>query len=168
MKGGYNCSYWCLYDDDRGGGNVRCGSSMTGPDPDFLAFFAGDWQQLLKAVEIPGMNEPSWDRRAAYLLWCMGSHYVADTDNGYAWVDVLMGLVVPWSPKPLSEVLIVHKEDTTKFPYAPDWNTLYQAELGSSAHSVGSVNPIEDADCLPTPGGVSFTFDAVKVSGENG
>lgn len=40
------------------------------PDPEFVKFFAGDWQTLLERVEVPGWEKPlSWDRRAAYLLW---------------------------------------------------------------------------------------------------
>lgn len=35
----------------------------------FTAYFAGPWQKLLGAVEIPGMAGASWDRKAAYLLW---------------------------------------------------------------------------------------------------
>lgn len=40
------------------------------PDPAFVAFFAGDWQRLLEATEVPGMQGASWDRRAAWLVWC--------------------------------------------------------------------------------------------------
>lgn len=35
----------------------------------FTEFFAGDFQRELEACTIPGMDTPSWDRRAAYLLW---------------------------------------------------------------------------------------------------
>lgn len=152
---------------------------MTQPDPDFVAFFAGDWQRLLEGVEIPGMTEPSWDRRAAYLLWVMGSHYDAETP--WYWRDVMLSVILKEAstPKPLAEVLTVHREDITKFPYV-EWNALHQAELGASIHSVGkatdwrsdipewSVNPIEDADCAPQPGGVSFAFDSSEWSGDNG
>lgn len=50
------------------------------PDPAFVAFYNGPWSAALAAVRIPGMRHdgisgPSWDRRAAYLLWL-------NTDNG--------------------------------------------------------------------------------------
>lgn len=35
----------------------------------FTAFFEGDFDRALRAVEIPGLETASWDRRAAYLLW---------------------------------------------------------------------------------------------------
>lgn len=38
-------------------------------DPAFLAFFAGEFQDRLKAAQVPGMETASWDRRAAWLLW---------------------------------------------------------------------------------------------------
>lgn len=50
-------------------------------DAAFIEFFAGDykgksrWDLLLEAVEVPGMPDASWDRKAAYLLWL-------NTDNG--------------------------------------------------------------------------------------
>lgn len=40
------------------------------PDAAFLKFFATDFQQMLERVEIPGLAQASWDRKAAYLLWC--------------------------------------------------------------------------------------------------
>jgi hypothetical protein len=64
------------------------------PDPEFKAFFAGAWRELHGAVEIPGMRYASWDRKAAYLLWCMGSHYARDTGLD-DWQAVLMGYIVP-------------------------------------------------------------------------
>lgn len=36
---------------------------------DFLAWFADDFQTLLETTTIPGLDGPSWDRIAAYLLW---------------------------------------------------------------------------------------------------
>lgn len=46
------------------------------PPTPFEDFFAGEWQRLLEAAVIPeevmGQPEgstPSWDRRAAWLLW---------------------------------------------------------------------------------------------------
>lgn len=36
----------------------------------FEKFFAGEWQHRLEQVEIPGMPDASWDRKAAWLLWC--------------------------------------------------------------------------------------------------
>ena len=35
----------------------------------FLHFYHGGWTQKLDAVEIPGMEGASWDRKAAWLLW---------------------------------------------------------------------------------------------------
>lgn len=150
---------------------------MTEPDPDFLEFFAGEWQELLRSVEIPGMTNgtPSWDRRAAYLLWIMGGHYDAETP--WYWRDVMRSVVLKEStkPKPLAEVLTVHKEDTTQFPYAahPELvgkpSYLTDDFLGVNTPSGGGyVNPADDADCQPDPEGVSFAFDAVKWSGDNG
>jgi hypothetical protein len=128
---------------------------MTQPDPAFIEFFSADykskseWQKLLDAVEIPGMDNPTWDRRAAYLLWIMGGHYDAETP--WHWRDVMRQVVMPNEPAPprvkLSEVID-------------------RIAAEERAAIVGSINPIEDADCQPTPGGVSFTFDAVKVSGD--
>lgn len=37
---------------------------------DFPQFFAGDWQRLLETVQVPGMPDASWDRKAAWLYWC--------------------------------------------------------------------------------------------------
>lgn len=156
---------------------------MTEPDPDFIEFFSADykskseWQKLLDAVEIPGMDNPSWDRRAAYLLWVMGGHYDAETP--WHWRDVMRQVVMPGEPapppRPLSEVLTIHREDTTQFPYAPYVQMVgrgHRSSVGKAALIMDmarqdwGVNPIEDADCQPTPGGVKFAFDAVKVSGE--
>lgn len=37
----------------------------------FLHFHYAAFQAELEGVRIPGMSEPiSWDRKAAYLLWC--------------------------------------------------------------------------------------------------
>lgn len=77
---------------------------------------------------------------------------------------------VDLKPRPLSEVLRVHKEDTTQFPYAQyDGLAIVGKGYAASGWAVAggeAVNPVEDADCSPTPGGVKFAFDAVKVSGE--
>lgn len=35
----------------------------------FLHYFHGEFEDAIREVEIPGMSQPSWDRRAAYLLW---------------------------------------------------------------------------------------------------
>ena len=35
----------------------------------FIRFFAIEYQQKLDQVRIPGMSNPSWDRKAAWLLW---------------------------------------------------------------------------------------------------
>lgn len=66
------------------------------PDPEFAEFFAGEWQRLLEAVVIPGMDGPSWDRRAAYLLWTMGGYYDAETP--WHWRDVMKHAVKPKRP----------------------------------------------------------------------
>lgn len=49
---------------------------MTGRNPDFERFFAGEnyqgnseWDRLLRSVQIPGMPDASWDRRAAWLVF---------------------------------------------------------------------------------------------------
>lgn len=38
-------------------------------DPAFVRFFEGTFSRALEATDIPGMDNASWDRRAAYLLW---------------------------------------------------------------------------------------------------
>ena len=43
---------------------------MSAPDPAFVTFFADEWQKLLETTQVPGMPDASWDRRAAWLLWC--------------------------------------------------------------------------------------------------
>lgn len=35
----------------------------------FLQFYHGDWTKQLDTVQIPGMEDASWDRKAAWLLW---------------------------------------------------------------------------------------------------
>lgn len=78
---------------------------MAQPDPDFLKFFAGDWQKLLTRVEIPGMTDPSWDRKAAYLLWKYGID--DDSEGCYrAGYDELLGPI----PGPLAEHVRVARE----------------------------------------------------------
>jgi hypothetical protein len=57
------------------------------PDPEFKAFFAGDWKRLMETVFVPGMQYASWDRKAAYLLWCMGQLYDVEMPNN--WQDAL-------------------------------------------------------------------------------
>lgn len=70
--------------------------------PEFLAFFAGDWQRLLETVVVPGMEEdkPSWDRRAAYLLWLLGASYDAEVTDpkNKGWLKVLQYEVSPKVP----------------------------------------------------------------------
>lgn len=39
-------------------------------DPAFVKFFDGRWQDMIETVIVPGADSLSWDRRAAYLLWC--------------------------------------------------------------------------------------------------
>ena len=36
---------------------------------EFIRFFEVEFSARLKHVEIPGMDNPWWDRRAAWLLW---------------------------------------------------------------------------------------------------
>ena len=43
---------------------------MTTPDPAFVRFFGVEFQRELDATQIPGMPDASWDRKAAWLLWC--------------------------------------------------------------------------------------------------
>jgi hypothetical protein len=43
---------------------------MSTPDPDFVKWFGGDFQRRLEATVVPGMADASWDRKAAWLLWC--------------------------------------------------------------------------------------------------
>ena len=113
------------------------------PDPDFLAFFAGDWQELLQSVEIPGMDKPSWDRRAAYLYWELRENSAA--------VDCF-GDLIPGEYQRLQDRPGVGIDE---------WDRAYIEWQGRPP-----VNHTEDADCVPTPGGVKFHFDAVKVSGD--
>lgn len=41
------------------------------PDPAFVAWYHDEWQKMLEGARVPGWDEPiSWDRRAAWLLWC--------------------------------------------------------------------------------------------------
>lgn len=44
------------------------------PSPQFLAFF-DVFQQALNHVEVPGMANASWDRRAAWLLLMYGNQH---------------------------------------------------------------------------------------------
>ncbi len=43
---------------------------MTSPDPAFVRFFDVEFQRELDVTQIPGMADASWDRKAAWLLWC--------------------------------------------------------------------------------------------------
>lgn len=58
-------------------------------DPAFLTFFAGEFTERLRAASVPGMETASWDRRAAWLLWCAEgrNRYVPTTPP-------------PWAPTP--------------------------------------------------------------------
>lgn len=40
-----------------------------GTPEDFLRFFTLEYQDKLSRVHIPGMEDASWDRKAAWLLW---------------------------------------------------------------------------------------------------
>jgi len=35
----------------------------------FAEYFAEEWQRTLEAVQVPGMPDASWDRKAAWLVW---------------------------------------------------------------------------------------------------
>lgn len=43
-------------------------------------FFGGEFQKELAAVEIPGMPDASWDRKAAWLLLAERRHHPAHTE----------------------------------------------------------------------------------------
>lgn len=52
------------------------------PEPEFTAFFAGDWQRLLERVIVPGTDGAiSWDRKAAWLYWNMALEAKAGWDG---------------------------------------------------------------------------------------
>lgn len=40
----------------------------------FLHFHEDEFQRRLDEIEIPGIPDASWDRRAAYLLWLAEDH----------------------------------------------------------------------------------------------
>lgn len=65
-------------------------------DPAFLAFFAGEWEQRLRAAQVPGMETASWDRRAAWLLWQAEGRAVAAPAPPALWAPP--GPAAPWSP----------------------------------------------------------------------
>lgn len=66
------------------------------PDPEFTAFFAGPWQELLKSCVVEGTDgRVSWDRRAAYLLWTLGGLY------GDRWLQALRSRLAPPSCSPV-------------------------------------------------------------------
>lgn len=60
---------------------------MANFDGELDAFFQGPWQKLLEGVP----EEWSWDRKACWLLWTMGSHYDAETP--WHWQDVIERVV---------------------------------------------------------------------------
>jgi hypothetical protein len=59
---------------------------MAGEQPtkEFLAFFEY-WQEALNHVRVPGMDNASWDRRAAQLLFQYGTTK-PDFQTYMAWV----------------------------------------------------------------------------------
>lgn len=128
------------------------------PDPDFTAFFAGPWQKLLKDVVIPGTDgKVSWDRRAAYLLWLMGSYYDAETP--WHWLDVMKHAV-----RPVVDVTLAARNVMERYPKL--MGHLHAAELFEDNVTVGTswadVNHFEIIDCTPASGGVNFKFDSSK------
>lgn len=45
------------------------------PEGSFLHWYWGGFHNELQTVEVPEMPPPlSWDRKAAYLLWCARGH----------------------------------------------------------------------------------------------
>lgn len=65
------------------------------PDGAFVAFFNDEWQRMLERVTIPGMDNPSWDRKAAWLLYKTmdehGAHGFADKVLGQPVVGAFGG-----------------------------------------------------------------------------
>lgn len=46
---------------------------------EFEKFFADEFQRRLDAATVPNMADPSWDRRAAWLLWVAENRHVFKT-----------------------------------------------------------------------------------------
>jgi hypothetical protein len=114
------------------------------PDPEFAAFFAGDWQRILENVVVPGIDNPSWDRKAAYMLWVA----MCELPTGGN-LEVELGLAEP----PRLDFKLLARDVSQRFPIV--MGVLHAAE------TVG-VNPDDDLDCEPTPGGVRLVFDSSK------
>lgn len=107
-------------------------------DPDFLKFFAGDWQALLEAVDVPGMAGASWDRKAAWLYW-----ELERDSTGY---DVFGHAIDP-----------VRRDPAPKPPVGMGLHQRVQMVLDRAG-----INSNDDAGCLPDPNGISLTFDSAK------
>lgn len=116
------------------------------PDPDFVKFFAGDWQRMLEAVEVPGMEKPSWDRRAAYLLYTYGLPY-DDTQRTCGYME---DPAFPWKAPPVR-----HAFDA---PSARGQSTVGRVDFALTMLD----NHFGIDDCKPTPGGVKLAFDSSK------
>lgn len=107
------------------------------PDPEFKAFFVGEWRALHEAVTIPGMPHASWDRKAAYLYW--------ELSRNSAPLDVF-GEVIPPPQRPAMPV--------------GGWVEVVKVP----APIVGkSVNPATVWPVWPAPAGIEFHFDAMAV-----
>lgn len=126
------------------------------PDPEFKAFFAGDWRTLHEAVEIPGMRYASWDRKAAYLLWVLGSHYARDTGLD-DWQAVLMGHIVPDDTAPPQRTVSL-AEAAGVAPFDDKW----LGDGPSAIVGIAVVNPDEIDACPDYPEGVISGFDSAK------
>jgi len=138
------------------------------PDPEFKAFFAGEWRELMAKVEVPGMRYASWDRKAAYLFWA-----------GEGRADLIPSLAddtaPPQTAKPLDWAKVLHVPDAMTFPRpAVVGPEVSAASVGTDLHtkvagySDGApfandfVNPSKDAACLPSPEGIPLAFDSAK------
>lgn len=133
------------------------------PDPEFAAFFAGDWQRLLENVVVPGIDGPAWDRRAAYLYWELAITAKAGWDS----LDYEGGGRPDKVNTPLTE-WIAEETAGLMAPAPINWDQVLAVPLvGSGPYQRAQLlNHLEDDDCEPTPGGVSLPFDSSKHGGE--
>lgn len=134
------------------------------PDPDFVKFFAGDWQQLLERVVVPGMEKPSWDRRAAYLLWEMAKD-MQSSDDALAEEGGAKRVSEP--PLPINDYIALYYgiRQPVKIDNAPvGWTAHYAAApVGKVGFALTMLdNHFGIDDCKPTPGGVKLAFDSSK------
>lgn len=127
------------------------------PDPEFKAFFHGEWKELMDAVTVPGLPYASWDRKAAYLLWVMGAHYDAETP--WHWRDVLRSVFkVPENtapPQTPGERMVSAAKEMRASVGKED-----QMQFVKVNAQPAPVNHIQYADCLPTGEGVALAFDS--------